>query len=94
MMKTTLEIPDEIYREIKMRAAQERMTMTKIITSALAAALNRPIQSEPAGAGSSRKKRTPQKITGWMKKEAPFLESMRGPVYGRGAVEDLIEGRR
>ncbi len=94
-MKTTLEIPDEIYRELKMRAVQERMTVTKLISSALSSALRRPaeIGGKPP-AGGRRRKRNALKIAGWKENEAAFLESMRGPVYGPGAVEDLIAGRR
>ena len=62
-MKTTLEIPEEIYRELKVRAAREGTTMTKIISSALEAALERPVRAAPGSGGRpSKKKRKEKKI--------------------------------
>lgn len=91
-MKTTLEIPDEIYRELKVRAAREGSTLTKLIASALESALGRP--SGLAAPVRTLKKRDEQKIREWMEKESAFLESMRGPVFGGGAVAELLGGRR
>ena len=91
-MKTTLDLPDEVYRELKIRAAREGATLTKLITSALASALSRP--SDAAAPARPLKKRDEQTIREWMEKESAFLESMRGPVFGEGAVADLLGGRR
>ena len=91
-MKTTLDIPDEIYRELKIRAAREGSTLTKLISSALTSALSRP--SGLAAPVRTLKKRDEQKIREWMENESAFLESMRGPVFGDGAVADLFGGRR
>ncbi len=90
-MKTTLDLPDEVYRELKIRAAREGATLTNLIASALASALNRPaapVRQRPLN------KRDEQKIREWMEKESAFLESMRGPVFGEGAVAGLLGGRR
>lgn len=91
-MKTTLDIPDEIYRELKIRAAREGSTLTKLIASALASALSRP--SGLAAPVRTLKKRDEQKIREWMENESDFLESMRGPVFGEAVVADLFGGRR
>jgi plasmid stability protein len=93
-MKTTLDLPDEVYRELKIRAAREGATLTNLIASALASALNRP--AAPAAPVRQRplNKRDEQKIREWMEKESAFLESMRGPVFGEGAVAGLLGGRR
>lgn len=90
-MKTTLEIPDEIYRAVKIRAAREGKTVTKLVAGALAAALNGP---DPVARGPRRLKRGDERRIGeWMQKEGAFLESMRGPVFGEGAVSDLFGSR-
>ena len=91
-MKTTLDLPDDVYRELKIRAAREGATLTKVIASALDSALNRP-SAAPARQRPPNK-RDEQKIHEWMEKESAFLESMRGPVFGEGAVADLLGGRR
>ena len=89
-MKTTLEIPDDIYRSLKVRAAAEGVTVTSILTAALRSALSRPADTGER----PLKKREEKKIGEWLEKEAEFLETMRGPVHGRSAIEDLIGGRR
>ena len=92
-MKTTLDLPDDVYRELKIRAAREGATLTKLVTSALTSALNRPYDA--AAPARALNKRDEQKVREWMEKESAFLESMRGPVFGKGgAVSDLIGGRR
>ena len=93
-MKTTLDLPDEIYRELKIRAAREGATLTKLIASALASALNSPSATAAPARQRPPNKRDEQKIREWMEKQSAFLESMRGPVYGEGAVADLLGGRR
>lgn len=42
LIKTALDIPDEVYRELEVRAAREGSTLAKLVTSALIAALSRP----------------------------------------------------
>lgn len=91
-MKTTLDIPDEVYRELKVRAARQGSTLTKLITSALESALSRPSDMPPPV--RMLKKRDERTIRDWVENESAFLESMRGPVFGEGAVADLLEGRR
>ena len=44
-MKTTLEIPDKLYREIKIRAARDGVKMKDIVAEALTATLNSPAPS-------------------------------------------------
>ena len=91
-MKTTLEIPDEVYRELKIRAARQGSTLTKLIASALESSLSRPSGMAPPV--RTLKKRDEQMIREWMENEATFLEAMRGPVFGEGAVAELLGGRR
>lgn len=89
-MKTTLEIPDEVYRELKVRAAREGVTLTKLVV----AALSRPAESTNRPAVRPLKNSLERKMAEWMEKEAAFLDSMRGTLHGRSAVEELLGGRR
>jgi len=89
-MKTTLEVPDEVYRNLKVRAAREGVTITKLVVAALSQA---PQTVDPP-VSRRLKPSEEKKMAAWLKKESPFLDSMRGPVSGQSAVEDLIQGRR
>lgn len=48
-MKTTLEIPDALFRKAKSRAAERGQTLKDYVTEALQARLSREIPSESAG---------------------------------------------
>ena len=89
-MKTTLEVPDEVYRNLKARAAREGVTITKLVVAALSQA---PQTVDPP-LSRRLKPSEEKKMAAWLKKVSPFLDSMRGPVSGQSAVEDLIQGRR
>lgn len=43
-MRTTLNIADDVYRELKVRAAQEGVTVTSVIEEVLRGYLARPVQ--------------------------------------------------
>ncbi len=90
-MKTTLEIPDDLYRELKMRSARDGVTVTKLVSSALALSLGRTVS--PFGEVRPREGED-KKLAAWRQKESSFLKSMRGPVFGEQAVDDLLGGRR
>jgi len=89
-MKTTLEIPDDIYRELKVKAAREGVTLTKLIV----AALRRPVEAEGRPSPRALSDSTERKVAEWIKRESEFLDAMRGPVFEQNAVSDLIGGRR
>lgn len=90
-VKTTLEIPDDIYRALKMRSARDGVTVTKLVSSALALSLGRT--GSPVDDGRPPKDED-KKLAAWRQKESSFLRSMRGPVFGDQAVDDLLGGRR
>jgi hypothetical protein len=46
-MKTTLEIPDSLFKQVKARAAMEGMKLKDLVTSALASYLGHPKASGP-----------------------------------------------
>jgi hypothetical protein len=47
-MKTTLEIPDALYREIKIRAARDGVKIKDLVTQTLSAGLKQPAPKSPA----------------------------------------------
>jgi len=94
-MKTTLEMPDELYREVKARAALRGQTVTALITEALGSIVRKPARAPAVSKGKPRKRPSrEERLQQWLKEENAFLAKMRGPVFGKSAVEDLIEGRR
>jgi hypothetical protein len=52
-MKTTLDIPDALYREVKIRAAREGVKIKDVVAKSLANHLNQ----EPAAAKKTAKKK-------------------------------------
>jgi hypothetical protein len=52
-MKTTLDLPDELMREVKIRAVHEREKLKEVIAELLQAAL---------GAGKPRRQRIPKPV--------------------------------
>jgi hypothetical protein len=46
-MKTTLEIPDSLFRSVKSKAAQEGLTLKEFVASALTEKLNRSSDTKP-----------------------------------------------
>lgn len=60
-MRTTLILPDDLYREVKLLAAQDRRTVTSVVEEALRAAVLRhraaaapaetPFRVAPSGSG-------------------------------------------
>jgi hypothetical protein len=47
-MRTTLNIPDELYRRIRVRAAEERVTVTSLVEQALQNLLESGTREPPA----------------------------------------------
>jgi len=52
-MKTTLEIPDPLFRQVKARAAMEGLKLKEVVASALSAYLTQP-KSSNAGKGKAK----------------------------------------
>ena len=46
-MKTSLEIPDELYREIKVKAAREGRKISDVIADGLRLILQPPVSAQP-----------------------------------------------
>lgn len=66
-MKTTADIPDALYRQARIRAAEEGTTLRALLVSALAEALVRPV---PAAEALPRRERFD--VDGWpVLKRAP-----------------------
>jgi len=91
-LKTTLEIPDDLYRAIKIQAAQNGETLTKLVTRGLNLVLGKVEESRMPEALEKLTKKP--KVAEWLKTEEVFLDSMRGQVYGESALVDLGRSRR
>jgi len=46
-MKTTLDIPDALYREVKMRAARDGVKVKDLVAKGLSAVLNEDLPAKP-----------------------------------------------
>lgn len=79
-MKTTLEIPDAIFRELKILAAREGLTLTSIVTAALRSTLEK--QTDGDRGRRPTRKRDQGRVGEWTDTEANILESMRGGASG------------
>jgi hypothetical protein len=53
-MKTTLEIPDTLYRQVKMRAARDGVKVKDLIAQTLSAGLHLPMQPSAAAKKAKR----------------------------------------
>lgn len=70
-MRTTIDLPDELYREAKTRAVQEGMTLKSLMIQFVRSGLRSPVNS--AGGSPARRSRPPvaiQKISGYPPKPA------------------------
>ena len=98
-MKTTLELPDDLYRKAKATAALRGETLTSLLGQALELIVARTAIS-PKPRSRSAQKRAPvglreERIRKWREDEAEFLKQMRGPELDkRSAAEIIREGRR
>ena len=55
-MKTTLDIPDALYREVKIRAARDGVKIKDLVAKTLSAGLHPP--NQPASLAKKNKKRS------------------------------------
>lgn len=78
-MKTTLEIPDELYRQAKVQAAQENRKMKDLVTEGLCLVLGL------AARGSSQPVRRMTKAPVRIRKDNVI------PVLSNDAMADLLE---
>ena len=49
-MKTTLELPDDLYQQVKIRAAQQNRRVKDLVSDGLRLLLGTPAQGQPDGA--------------------------------------------
>lgn len=56
-MKTTLELPDELMRAIKIRAAQSNRRLKDVVTELLEKGMNAPAAPPPSQGGTDRSRR-------------------------------------
>lgn len=108
MVKTTLNLPDELYRKAKATAALRGESLTSLLTEALERVIDNdgplPDAYEPvskkAALGSPRgREETPAefeaRMAKWREETTAMLEEMRGPDDDtRSSVEIIREGRR
>jgi hypothetical protein len=78
-MKTTLELPDELFIAAKKRAAEQRRSLRDLVTSGLRAELRRPAQE-----------RTPARIK-WVTVAGGLPEGV--DVSDRDAMHDALRRR-
>lgn len=58
-MKTTIDIPDPLYREAKIRAVETGQTLKRLILTALERELRTEVTEEPQGSYWARRKLRP-----------------------------------
>lgn len=49
LMRTTLDIPDPLFREVKARAARQGLKLKELLTAYIEAGLRRPVVENPEG---------------------------------------------
>ncbi len=54
-MKTTLELPDDLYQQVKIRAAQQNRRVKDLVSDGLRLLLRTPTLGEPAGASDDQR---------------------------------------
>jgi hypothetical protein len=80
LMKTTLEIPDELYRRAKIQAASENRKMKDLVSDGLRVVLGLAIQ--PPSRRPRRMEKPPVKIR----------KGNKIPVLSNDAMAELLEG--
>ncbi len=100
-MKTTLELPDELFRKAKATAALRGETLTSLFAEALEAVVAgrlSPAAKAPAAKGNGRKQNShsadDERIRQWRDQEAAFLVSMRGPNHDKRSAAAIVSERR
>ncbi len=94
-MKTTLELPDELYRQAKATAALRGETLTALLAEALGVVVAG--RQMPDAKGRRRAASGPagdQRIRKWRDEEAAFLAVMRGRDYERKSAAEIVGERR
>ena len=97
-MKTTLELPDELYRKAKATAALRGETLTGLLTEALEAVVARRRPPAIKRAKRVRKRAShpaaEKRIKKWRDDEAAFLGSMRGRDHEKRSAAEIVRERR
>ena len=97
-MKTTLELPEELYRKAKATAALRGETLTRLVTEALEAVVAARRRPTVKGAKFVRKRDSgsaeKERIKKWREDEAAFLASMRGRDHEKGSAAEIVAERR
>ncbi len=98
-MKTTLELPDDLYRKAKATAALRGETLTALLGKALEVIVAGSSQSAAEHRTTAKKRITKPANDGrmqkWREEEAAFLQLMSGPELDkRSAAKIVREGRR
>ena len=83
-MKTTVDIPDALYRRAKIRAAEEGTTLRALLLASLAASIERP---PPPAEALPRRKRFEVDDRGW-----PVLK--RAPGDATVITDELVNRLR
>lgn len=83
-MKTTVDIPDAVYRRAKIRAAEEGTTLRALLLTSLAASLGRPVSP---GEALPRRERFEIDDRGW-----PVLK--RAPGDATVITDELVNRLR
>ena len=79
-MRTTLEIPDPLFREVKARAAQSGLKLKEFLTRYIEARLKAPVLQSP----QSRPKRTPLTTLG----EPPGVPHR---AYSNAELQEILD---
>ena len=97
-MKTTLELPDELYRKAKATAALRGETLTGLLAEALQAVVagRRRPTVKPAKVARRRTSGSggEERIKKWRDDEAAFLASMRGRDQDKRTAAQIVGERR
>ena len=97
-MKTTLELPDELYRKAKATAALRGETLTALLAEALESVVAGRLIPGVRGAKSARKRASgstgEERIRKWRDEEAAFLASMRGRDHEKRSAAEIVGERR
>jgi hypothetical protein len=97
-MKTTLELPDELYRKAKATAALRGETLTALLAQALESVVAGRLRPAVEGAKSTRKRASSpadqERIKKWRDEEAAFLASMRGRDHEKKSAAEIVGERR
>lgn len=84
-MKTTLELPDELMRAIKVRAARSNRRLKDVVAELLEKGMNSPVTSPPSQGGAAGAKQVEiSSETG-----LPLIRSPADPPIARLSTEEV-----